>query len=529
MKNWNSLFFGIFFVLFISTPSLVMLTSDLQGVSQSENRRLAKFPTFQPTREFMRTFPANFEAFYNDHFGLRNVFVRLYNEILVLGFKTSPKFLAEVGKGDWLFFAGDSELADLTGYYRHSPETLRKWKQTLEDRKNWLAARGIHYLLVVPPNKSMVYPEFLPDRIIKRKRTNNLDRLHDALAAAPTFKEVVDLRQVLLAAKNKELVYHKSDTHWNLAGSYAAYSAIITHLSREFPELTPVPRQMMEEKTGTLQGGDLSSVLSLRDKYYEPNPEISPPPGIKSGPWRPVEFVAMKDTPRQGFRTGRILLGGTEGKKLTTMVLADSFGSALMDFLAVHFKKIYKVNGARCEDLTEMILREKPDVIIDVSGARRMQTAMEESVEVRDEMIEHQIANSSPTLNVTAENLAAHLTSIADLQIDQQSNNGVVLRATGGDPQIRLSAESRLSTDIVSIKCVIDSPAATDFAFYYRNAEDKEYSEKKVYVAKLVRGENTILFRLYTPIRLDSLRIDPGTATGRYILKQFTLVESPRE
>jgi alginate O-acetyltransferase complex protein AlgJ len=530
MKNWQAAFLPILFVVFITIPAVVMISGNQEGISYEENRRLAEPPKLQPSLHSIQTFPAQFEAYFNDHFGLRSSLVKLYSNILVNFFRQSPKWLVVIGKKGWLFFAGDNELAAFMGYHPNPPETYHRWKQVLEDRQNWLAAQGIQYLFVVPPNKSMVYQEFLPDRIQEKEQTSTLEKFNTILASAPEFKGTVDLRAVLLAAKEKELVYHKSDTHWNLAGGYAAYSAIITHLGKKFDGLQPVPRDMLVERADTLNGGDLAAVLNLRDQYVEPNPTITLPPSLALPEWRKAAFETMPDTDNQQFRTGKLLINGTEGKELSAIFICDSFGSAMMDFLALHFKKITWITDARFEDVTHMIRQEKPDVVIDLIVARRMQVALAESREVSGPMIEKQIGELRATLDVTAANLDAHLQRSEDLLLERETREGIAFQATGGDPQLHFFAANRISGDVVTIKCVLESPAQSGFALYYQKPGEKEYSGRSLYTAPLQKGENTLLFRIYTPIRLDTIRVDPGVIPGRYVLKQFTLVEpSPRQ
>ncbi len=530
MKNWHKAFLPLFFMVFIAIPAVVMFSGDQKSISNEENRKLAKPPKFEPTFHSLQTFPAQFEAYFNDHFGLRSSLVKLYSNILVNIFNKSPKSLVAIGKKGWLFFAGDNELAAFMGYHPIPPETCHRWKQILEDRQNWLAAQGIHYLFVVPPDKSMVYPEYLPDRIQAKQQVSNLEIFNTILASDPEFQGTVDLRVVLLAAKEKEIVYHKSDTHWNLAGAYAAYSAIIAHLGKKFDGMQPVPRDILLQRPDTLNGGDLAAVLNLRDQYVEPFLTISLPASLALPQWRKAAFETMRDVGKQRFRTGKLLINGTEGKELSAIFICDSFGSALLDFLALHFKKITRVTDARFEDITHMIRQEKPDVVIDLNVARRMQVALADSREVSEPMIEKQLGSLTPTLDVTVANLDTHLQRSEDLQMDREFQEGLAFQVTGNDPQLHFSAANRISGGIVTIKCVIDSPAQTGFALYYQRPGEKEYSGRSLYTAPLRKGENTLFFRIYTPIRLDTIRVDPGAIPGKYVLKQFTLVEpSPRK
>ena len=41
-------------------------------------------------------------------------------------------------------------------------EELLRWGRVLEERRRWLAERGISYLLVLVPNKHRMYAQYMP-------------------------------------------------------------------------------------------------------------------------------------------------------------------------------------------------------------------------------------------------------------------------------------------------------------------------------------------------------------------------------
>ena len=270
-------------------------------------------------------------------------------------------------------------------------------------------------------------------------------------------------------------------------------------------------------------------MINLREQYAAANLAIGIPPNMALNPWQPMtEASTMKGANNQKLRKASVKIGGRDSQQLTAIFICDSFGGALRDYLALHFKKIIRVQGARFEDVTGLIEKEHPDVVIDLVVERRMPVALVERREVATERLARQIAESTPILDLTAANLTDHLLESDDLRIDTEQHQGIALEATGGDPQLHLAATNRFSDYGVRVKCVIDSPADTGFAFFYKTAKNKDFTGNNVYIAPLEAGKNTLLFQIDTPIRLDSMRLDPGVAQGRYLLRQFTLVESPR-
>jgi len=60
------------------------------------------------------------------------------------------------------------------------------------------------------------------------------------LHALHSTVEVLDLRPVLRKAGEREPVFYKIDTHWNLMGGFIAYEAVLSKLSGQIPGLVPV-------------------------------------------------------------------------------------------------------------------------------------------------------------------------------------------------------------------------------------------------------------------------------------------------
>jgi hypothetical protein len=79
-----------------------------------------------------------------------------------------------------------------------------------------------NFLLIVFPNKSLVYKQYLPDEY-KIKYRPALDHYKNVLT-----NTLVDTYDIL---KNEEDVYYKTDTHINIKGSYIVYKYFIQKLN----------------------------------------------------------------------------------------------------------------------------------------------------------------------------------------------------------------------------------------------------------------------------------------------------------
>ncbi len=156
--------------LFLLAIGLVLLRTDWSGrhnlVAVLEDREPAARPATPHSLQELASYPRRFGAFFADHFGFRREMVDARGRLVIGLLKKSPSPKVVVGRGDWLFYTGDRSLENRLHQIPLSAASLDQWATRIEQRKRWLAARGIRYLFVVAPDKQSIYPEYLPRSLI---------------------------------------------------------------------------------------------------------------------------------------------------------------------------------------------------------------------------------------------------------------------------------------------------------------------------------------------------------------------------
>jgi hypothetical protein len=152
---------SIWFILLITLPFLGSVFGWDFYPLQNENRKMAAFPDLKATT--LDALPNKLEAYYNDHFGFRNTFIRRKQKLERKWFKRNTSRVLKGTSPGWYFYKLGNSISDYLGNEQFSEEELAIWTTTLETRKNYLSERGIPYVLFICPNKTMVYPEYLPD------------------------------------------------------------------------------------------------------------------------------------------------------------------------------------------------------------------------------------------------------------------------------------------------------------------------------------------------------------------------------
>jgi hypothetical protein len=354
------------FLIFIFAPLIKMMTSERIYFSSAEKRRLSEPPEIKLDWENLQKFFPKFEAFYNDHFGYRETFIRGYNRILHKYFGKSPVPDVLFGKDGWLFFTKNKTIEDYLGFEPLSSAELKAIGENLRNKQTWLASRGIQYLFIVAPGKQTVYPEYLPDYISSRRGRSQLDQVAEYLEGHPDLN-FLDLRPTLLTAKCRHRIYHRTDSHWNIRGAYAGYSKIMEKIQQMFPRLNLTVQDYREIGNQVEKGGDLAVMIKMEESMREDTPifekdlHCSVAKKIDISAWE--TFGMLEKAFYTECSTGQ----------LKAIVFRDSFTSLLVPFMADHFEKaIFLWKYYDHEILKELMPTFKPDIVIEQMGESRI-------------------------------------------------------------------------------------------------------------------------------------------------------------
>lgn len=355
--RWVDLLLIVGFLAAISMPMLGMVLGLDAGFQLRENRRRAQPPGWPRNLGALAAFPRRFENFFNDSFGFRERLIRWLNraEVEGLGVSSSPDVI--LGRDGWLYFAGLGAREYLRATEPFRPDHLERWARMFQERHDWLAARGIRYLVVIVPNKATIYPEYLPASANRVGRQTRLDQLLEYLAQN-TDVEVLDMRAAFLREKTKEPLYYRTDTHWNARGAYQGYREIVHALSAGFPALSPRPRSDYESVSAPRPGLDVACMLGLSDRFGDTAHDLvdrNPPAVHKLA----LECRMPTGTPewQRPFATERDVPVLPRG-----VLFHDSFNTALAQFLPQHFRRLACVWKYTLD--RGVVEREHPDVVI---------------------------------------------------------------------------------------------------------------------------------------------------------------------
>lgn len=331
---YSTLFIGICLV-----PVALIPFSNSDGTA--ENRALTEMPSVK-TEDGKINFEyfSQFENFFSEHFAFRQNFVTVDGKLKAEFFDTSANDDVIVGKDDWLYYAYTTD--DYMNISTLSDRAINNIHHNISMLSDYCLANDAFFIFTVAPNKNSVYPEYMPSRFIKTENTSNLERFNSVYTTHSDewFKMMIsstiipddvkqqvqyftycDLKNVLIDAKADSVipVYHKTDTHWNSRGALVARNALLDIFSEDFDTFSSAPYKAVKSWSG-----DLAEMVYPSDVPLDYQVEYD------------IDYTYSYMGRFRGFDDISIQTI-CEGKDRSLLMYRDSFGEAILPFMAESF------------------------------------------------------------------------------------------------------------------------------------------------------------------------------------------------
>lgn len=355
MKKAFKIVYVVLFFLLLCLPAA--LYPFFQNDSGLEKRALAEFPAYMSDGTLNQQFSDQFEAWASDHLPLRAQLLTAANAIRgeLLHGQTANVI---DGRDGWLFFA--AEAADYMDTNALTDDQLRAMAVTLSLLQERTEAGGGRFTFVAMPNKSSVYPEYMP-AWYRRGSKSNLTRLQAVLPDyGVTFTDMLSI----MTAHRDEGVYHRRDSHWNYRGALYGADAILTSLGREHA-IDPDASYTVEntwrgdlDKLLLPAGGVLDEQIIFDVTHADFR--FTYPQGVKNTEEQLQIFMSDKEDRDELFSTKNKEL--SDGSKL--LMARDSFGRALLPWMI----DSYETATFRRQDHPDLSgLAEGTDVVYEIA------------------------------------------------------------------------------------------------------------------------------------------------------------------
>lgn len=273
-KTIQAVTISLFFAFLIAVDAQMLLRL-VPEPTLLEKRPLALRPALVQVSDVLSDkFTSAFDAYANDNFGFRKLFIRLNNYLDLKLLKTSTNKRVILGDADFLFGLPDW-ASFVHAQTKHTDQQVTDAAFRIRALQDRLKSRGIEFLFVMAPNKGAIYKEHIRQPGYLLHPVSEADRWTRALTQAGVNQ--LDMTPDILQAKKERLIYYKGDHHWNKYAGLIATQRITEALASKFGMLAPVfniiGTQIDDtEKTG---GGSLDELLGVKTTRSNQQPSFT--------------------------------------------------------------------------------------------------------------------------------------------------------------------------------------------------------------------------------------------------------------
>lgn len=227
-----------------------------------ENRQKAAMPELSLAT--YSSFPTAFAEYLEDRLPFRNELMTLNSAMEYYLFHRSTSDNVLIGKEGWLFYVskGDGDpIGSYQGTNLLSEDELAVMAENLVFWRDYLAERGMEFVLFLAPNKERMYSEYMPDSYGDPAEEYKVKQVVEYLRANTDLRVVYPYEELMQAKEAvAENIYYKTDSHWNEIGAYVGASALLKELGIDMPAITD--EGITIEDPGKAEG-DLAKMLYL--------------------------------------------------------------------------------------------------------------------------------------------------------------------------------------------------------------------------------------------------------------------------
>ena len=313
----------IFIVLCVACCIFPLVTFPAAGNQEAESEDAeVEWPAFfDEDGAWNSAFLEEAGDYFSYKFGFRQQYVTVNSAVKGTVFHTSGSDNVLKGQDGWLYY--ETTVDDFLGNETLSDLQLAEIVSNLELVQTTLAdVYGIDFVFTISPNKNSLYPEHMPALYEANAETRNSTRLRAMLAES----EVAYVDLYALFESQDEVLYHRTDSHWNNRGAALVNTALMTALGRDSYDYsscgsyteTDFLGDLLKQVYPTVEGSAAESLFYEEEIYYEKERTYTTVDEIESNYDPEIETVNDEGT-------GSVVM------------FRDSFGNSLLPFVADEF------------------------------------------------------------------------------------------------------------------------------------------------------------------------------------------------
>jgi hypothetical protein len=231
MKLIKKNLFALILIMMLA-PALVKAFPDLFTFNippLKGYRKTAAMPELNLQNWFSGSYQQKYEHYLEDHIGLKNLLLRLHNQLDFSLFRKGNVAYIVVGRDNCLYET--NYILAYTGQDFLGLEAIENKCRMIKTLQDSLEASGTELLIVMPPGKASFFPENIPDRFLEKKTDSTNYETYTGVFRRMGINHI-DFNALFTSMKDTSrfALYHKCGIHWSIYGAWFALDSIIRHI-----------------------------------------------------------------------------------------------------------------------------------------------------------------------------------------------------------------------------------------------------------------------------------------------------------
>lgn len=263
------------------------------------------------------------------------------------------------GEEPWLFYKGTLDgdpIADYEGTNMHTEDELVQMQNAVLKTKEKLLERGIQLAVMIAPNKSSVYYNYMPDSY-HRADVSRSDVIVDRLSQSNI--NITTPKTELCKYSETYPLYYYYDTHWNQLGGYVGVKEILRTWGIELPELNEleINASPLKEQYHYCAKDDLAGMVGLLSVFDDDVEYKIVDDQLKA---IEVDWTVFENEQESGTVSHFVNEDAEINQKV--FLVGDSFRTAMVPTLSAVFRDVYVIQWG---NYMPVLLDEiQPDFVI---------------------------------------------------------------------------------------------------------------------------------------------------------------------
>lgn len=345
MKAVRLLFILIFFGL--GTIPLILFNFEKNSVSKIDNRVLQEMPVLEDSFDH---YFKQIRAYVEDRIGLREEMIQAYADMNMNLFRELNHPNYEYGQ--------DGHLFAKLKHYQDNSEYVEGFVQFIAKIQQYCEERGIKFLFAIEPQKSNVYPQYLPVGYVNNK--DQIDYLFKELQEK-NIRYLDNIKLLQEKADSGEQVFNVAYDvdHWNNLGALYGINNIMREIGKDFPAVEEIDINQLKKTKRIDPYLPISKIrIDETNTYYEMQ---DPQKDGKESDLFTEEIKINKNYPTFGYSKN------TEAKEgmPDLLLFRGSYFTGYRDFLKPQFRDLVTIhNYQNIIDFEYYINVFQPDYVV---------------------------------------------------------------------------------------------------------------------------------------------------------------------